>query len=546
MSSDKINNENKTKKNVLVQGSILAAASIVVRLIGLVYRIPMTRILGDTAMGYYSYAFEIYSLCLILSSYSLPLAVSKLVSARIVKEEYHNSHRVFKLSLVFGTVIGLIATAFLYFIADEYAAMISNPNVAIPLRVLAPTIFFFSVLGVLRGYFQGYSNMVPTAISQIIEQIVNAVVSIVASYFMLKAFSDSDNKLAYGAAGGTLGTLCGAIAALVTLIIIYLVHRPLIKARLTGETPDLKESYAHIFKVLVATSLPVIISQTIYQVSGSIDSVIYNVVMANKGLGEEVRSSLWGIYSNKYRLLTNVPVAIASAMGTAVVPSLISEYVLGHIDEVKNRISSVVKFNMIIAIPCAIGFSTLAGPILKLLFRDNSPASERMLQIGGICVIFFALSTVTNGVLQGINRMSLPVIHSAISLVIHVPVLYLLLKFTDLNSYALVICNCLFPLVVCILNWASIKKHLGYKQEIFKTFVIPLVCSLIMGVVTMACYQLLSFLGNSLACILSIFIAVVVYFVLLIKFKGLTSEELIAMPKGRYLVKVFKKLHLLK
>ncbi len=533
------------KKNVIMQGSILAAASIVVRLIGLIYRIPMTRILGDTAMGYYSYAFEIYSLALILSSYSLPLAVSKLVSARIVKEEYRNSHRVFGFSLAFGAVIGAMATAILYFCAESYATLISNPNVAIPLKVLAPTIFVFSVLGVIRGYFQGYSNMVPTAISQIVEQVVNAIVSIVAAYFMLKHFADRDNSLAYGAAGGTLGTLSGALAALIALIIIYVVHRPLIKARLREDKFDYKESYSHIFKVLVATALPVIISQTIYQISGTLDSVIYNIVMENKGVSEVTRSSLWGIYSNKYRLLSNVPVAIASAMGTAIVPSLISDYVTGKLDEVKDRIGTVVKFNMIVAMPCAAGLIALAGPILQLLFGDTNQISANMLHIGGVCVVFFALSTVTNGVLQGINRMSLPVIHSAISLLVHIPLLYILLRFTNLNSYALVICNFIFPLVVCILNAFSIKKHIGYKQEIKRTFVLPSIASIIMGVIAFSIYKLTEFTGNSIACIISILIAIPVYFILLIKLGAVTEAELKAMPKGWLLVKIFKKTHIL-
>ena len=533
------------KKNVILQGSILAAASIAVRLIGLVYRIPMTRILGDTAMGYYSYAFEIYSLALILSSYSLPLAVSKLVSARLVKNEYRNSHRVFGFSLVFGAVIGAIATAILFFGAESYAALISNPNVAIPLKVLAPTILIFSVLGVIRGYFQGYSNMVPTAISQIVEQVVNAIISIVAAYFMLKHYSDKDNSLAYGAAGGTLGTLFGAIAALIALIIIYIIHRPLIKARLNEDTSDYIESYTHIFKVLMATSLPVIISQTIYQISGTLDSVIYNVVMENKGVDEVARSSLWGIYSNKYRLLSNVPVAIASAMGTAIVPSLISDYVTGKIDEVRNRIGTVVKFNMIIAIPCAAGLSSLSGPILQLLFGDNNQISANMLRIGGICVVFFALSTVTNGILQGINRMSLPVIHSAISLIIHIPLLYVLLRFTNLNSYALVICNCIFPLVVCVLNAFSIKKHIGYSQEIKNTFILPVIASIIMGIIAVGVYRITAFAGNSIACIVSIIIAIPIYFILLIKLHAVTEAELTAMPKGKMLVKIFKKTRIL-
>ncbi|MBR6273634.1 MAG: oligosaccharide flippase family protein, partial [Lachnospiraceae bacterium] len=155
------------RKNVMVQGSILAAASIIVRLIGLVYRIPLTRVLGDTAMGYYGYAYEIYNLALILSSYSLPLAVSKLVSARLVKKQYKNSHKVFTFTMAFSAIMGAVMSLLLVAFAEVYAKIIKCPGVIIPLRILAPTIFVFSVMGVIRGYFQGYGNMVPTAISQV-------------------------------------------------------------------------------------------------------------------------------------------------------------------------------------------------------------------------------------------------------------------------------------------------------------------------------------------------------------------------------------------
>jgi stage V sporulation protein B len=538
-----MSNEN-LKKNVIVQGSILAAASIIVRIIGLIYRIPMTRILGDTAMGYYSYAYEIYNLALILSSYSLPLAVSKLVAARISKNEFGNAKKVFKVAIAFGAIVGMIATLLLVFLADAYGKLISCPNVAIPLKVLAPTIFVFSVMGVIRGWFQGFNNMVPTAISQVVEQIVNAAVSIGASYYFLKIFSSRSNVLAYGAAGGTLGTLSGAVAALVTLLIIFAIYKPL-SGISKNQANKSTESNSFILKVLIATALPVILSQTIYQISGSLDSVMYNVVMSSKGLSEDVRSALWGIYSNKYRLLSNVPIAVASAMGTAVVPSLISEYTLGHMDKMKERIATVVKFNMIIAFPCAVGLSVLSSPILQLLFGDSSSTSANMMTIGGVCVIFFALSTVTNGVLQGINRMSLPVWHSAISLLIHIPVLYILLRFTPLNSYALVICNVLFPLVVCILNWRSIGKLIDYKQEVVKTFIIPLVSALLMGAAAFGIYHGTAFLGNTIATCISIVVAVMVYFVFLIKLKGVTKEELLNMPKGSLLVRIFTRIKLL-
>lgn len=539
-----MNNKN-LKKNIIVQGSILALASIIVRIIGLIYRIPLTRILGDAAMGYYSYAFEIYNLALILSSYSLPLAVSKLVSARVSKGEYKKSHKLFIVSLIFGAAVGAVATILLYMFADAYGALIKNQYVAIPLRVLAPTIFVFSVMGVIRGFFQGHSNMVPTAISQIIEQIVNAIVSIVAAYFMLKAHKGEAAAEAYGAAGGTLGTFSGAVAAFITLIIIYMIYKPLLDQRRRNDSTEVSETSIYLLKILLATAIPVIISQTIYQVSGTLDSIIYNLIASRQGVSENIRSTIWGIYSNKYKLLTNVPIAVASAMGTAIVPSLIADYTLGNTKQLHDKISIVVKFNMIIAFPCAIGFAVLSGPILELLFNDSNIMSANFLSMGSICIVFFALSTVTNGILQGIHKMNIPVYHSAISLVIHIPLLIILMYILEDSYYSLIICNVLFPFIVCILNWRSISKYADYKQEIKTTFIIPFISALIMGIFCFGFYKILSFLGNSAGTLLSIFLSALIYFIVLIKLKGVTAEEMIKMPKGRMLVKIFRKIHLL-
>jgi Membrane protein involved in the export of O-antigen and teichoic acid len=142
----------KRENQFLIQGSILAAASLIVRIIGLIYRIPMTRIIGDEGMGLYTIAYELYSITLILSSYSLPTAVSKLVAAKNSNREYRNSFRIFITAMVFALVVGLIASLVLFIGADFFATVVNNdPNAVLPIKVLAPTLFVFSIMGVFRG-----------------------------------------------------------------------------------------------------------------------------------------------------------------------------------------------------------------------------------------------------------------------------------------------------------------------------------------------------------------------------------------------------------
>lgn len=542
--------EKKKSNNVLVQGGILAASSLIVRMIGLLYRVPMTAILGDTAMGYYGSAFEFYEIALLLSSYSLPLAVSKLVSVREDQGQHANSRRVFMLALAFGAVVGGLATCVCYFGADLYGSFIHSPGVAIPLRVLAPTIFTFSVMGVIRGYFQGHNNMVPTAISQIVEQIINAAVSIIASYMLMRKYEGFSDQASYGAAGGTLGTFSGAFAALIFLVITYAIYRKafnhLIEAEEAagGHTP---ERNAHVLHLIIWTVIPVVVSQTIYQLSGTIDNIVFNRFLNAKGFEENVRVAWWGMYTGKYKLLTTVPVAIASAMGTAIVPSLIAEYVRGHLDSVRSKIATAVKFNMIIAFPCAAGMTVLARPILILLFGDGREISGNMLMYGSVCIVFFAFSTLTNGILQGVNRLNIPVRHSAIALAIHIATLVPLLKFTTLGVYALVICNIEFAFVVSVLNWISVSKVLSYKQEVMRTFISPLLASVCMGLAVRGFYQLLrNVCGVRVSCVLAIGFAVPVYFALLLLFRGVTKEELLKMPKGQLIVKILTKCRLLR
>lgn len=556
----------KKESQFLIQGSILAVASLIVRIIGMIYRIPMTRIIGDEGMGLYSIAYELYSITLILSSYSLPLAVSKLVAAKNINKEHRNSFRIFMAAMGFALVVGLASTMILFFGADFFASVVNNdPNAALPIKVLAPTLFVFSIMGVFRGFYQGKNTMIPTAISQVIEQIVNAIVSVLAAYLLMKNNSASEHVAAYGAAGGTLGTLMGAIAGLLFLLLVYAIYRPVLRKQIRSDRSSYVESYKDIIKMLFITISPIILSQTVYHLSGVVDNAMFSNIMANKEITafdstvfknsvpgsfytqENIRVIL-GIYGNKYRNLSNIPVAIATAIGTAIITSITAAYVKGLDGVIRYKTHIAIKFNMIIAIPSAIGMGVLAYPILQMLFPGSNQLDANYLRLGAIAIVLYSLSTVTTSILQGIDRLRVPVINSAISLGIHVVLLFILLKYTNLSGYALVISNVTFALVVCVLNWICLEKFLNYKQEIVKTFVIPFVSAGIMGVLAYFIhFGLYKWTGsNTFATLVSMFMAVIIYFTLLIFMKGVEEEELENLPKGELIVRILRWAHILK
>jgi stage V sporulation protein B len=558
----------KNGNSFLVQGSILAATSLLVRMIGLLYRIPLINIIGDEGTGVYQNTFEIYNIALILSSYSLPMAVSKLVAIKRSNGEYRNAYRIFKCAMAFSMAVGFLAFLIIFAGADFFATFYDSGNIALPLRVLAPTIFIFAIMGVLRGFFQGKNTMIPTAISQVLEQLINAGVSIAAAYILVRNFSASINVASYGAAGGTLGTLAGALMGLLFLLFVFSIYRPYWRKQMRRDSDENRESYQDIFKLLIITTLPIILSQTVYQISGMIDSILFNQIMNDRKLSvtdfialqaggygvnisdlytEDYRNALIGIYSGKYKLLSNVPVAIATAIAAAIITTIAASFSKGMKEDIQRKVHTAIKFNMIIAIPSAVGMGVLASPILQLIFGDSRALPANLLRIGSTAIVFFALSTLSSAVLQGINQLKTPVINSAVSLGLHIVLVVLLLKFSPLSTYALVIGNVSFALVVCILNWVSIERSLNYRQELLKTFLIPTICSIIMGAAAYFSYQGFMALvhSNGLSTLLAILVGVIVYLVLLVFLRGVEERELAFVPGGAVAIRLLKKLHLL-
>lgn len=544
----------RKEKNFLVQGSILAIAGVITKIIGAVYRVPLVNILGDKGMGYYGVAFQIYAIALTLTSYSLPLAVSKLVSARLATGEYKNAYKVFRGAMAFAiTAGGMVALIIFFgagFIASEMMAMKYS---VYALRVLAPCILIVALLGVFRGFFQGNGSMVPTAISQVLEQIINAVISVVGAYFLLKAgkAAAETNGIksygsAYAAAGGTLGTVAGAASALIFLAFLFVAYKKVIKKQMRRDHSRKKESYKHIYKVLLLTIAPVILSATVYNLCGVIDNAMFGKIMAAQGHKESAYAALLGIISGKYETIINVPLAFAHALAASLIPSLVMTAKTGSRKQVHNKIDLFSRFTMMIAIPSAVGLIVLAKPIMDLIFfTENNDVAAVTLQLGAISVIFYCLSTITNAVLQGLDDMMTPVKNAAISLVIHVAALFVMMVVFEWGIYAVVLSKIVFSVSACILNAHALRERVGYVQEQKRTFVIPAIASIVMGIAALVVHLLFElFAGEKIATVFAMLAAVAVYGAGVVLLGGVTEAEMMQMPKGGKLAAICRKLHL--
>ena len=551
--------------NFVVQGSILAAAGILVRIIGMLYRMPLNDIIGKQGNGYYTSAYNVYNILLILSSYSMPVAVSKMISSRLARGEYANCRRILRVGLIYATVAGGAAAAILWFGADLFAELIKTPMSRYALKTLAPTIWIMAYLGVLRGYFQGMGTMVPTAFSQIIEQIVNAVVSVAAAGLLFQtglslnaARGAEDYSYALGAAGGTIGTGAGALTALLFFILLTATtgNRALLSIkRKPGSGRPRRESYGRLMYLLTITVVPIVISSGVYNCSNVVDNYLFGQGMDRLGYGADEIAIFWGALG-QYQLLFNIPVAVSNALSSSLIPSLTRAVSRGDRKQARARIASSIRFSMLIAIPAAVGITVLADPVCNLLFvsEDNS-LLIRLSMAGSLAVVFYSLSTVTNAVLQGLNRMDLPIRHSAIALIVHVAVLELLLLGLKLGIYSVVIANIVFALVMCLLNGFSIRRAARYRQEIKKTFLLPALCSVFMGAAAYGVYRgLLAALpwaarsgrvGMAVLVVPSVAAAMAVYGLLLVRLGAVNEEELREMPMGTRLTRIFKRLRLL-
>ena len=549
--------DNRRSSGVLVQAGILAMASMIVRVIGLLYRAPLTAIIGDEGNGYYGTAYNIYTIILMVSSYSMPSAISKLMAQKLAVGEYRNANRVFRCALTYGVLVGLVGSGLLFF-----GARFLVPDVAVcVLQVFAPTVFLFGILGSMRGYFQARGSMVQTSVSQILEQLANAVVSIAAAWLLMQTAvgADPTRRAQLGAMGSALGTGAGVLIALLFMVFCFRRSKEGRKAEILSDATGKEEKYRIFLRDTVLVITPFMLSGVIMNLTTPLNQTIYMRMLIDlKGAGETATTTLYGIFSNKAVVISNIPISIATAVSAAIIPGISAAYARRDETGARRQVGNAIRITSIVAIPSAVGLAVLARPITMLMFpqMESLELASSLLSLLAVTVIFYSISTITNAALQSIGKMNLPLVSAGIALVVQTVVLVALLLFTDLDVRALVLVSILYSVMIFAVNQYYLRRFLGIRQDVRRDYLQPLVCAALMGAAAKAVYYLVSmaaepmrnlpkgfYFRNLAATAAALLAAVLVYGYTMVRSGTIRRKDLLSMPKGQSLVRLMEKLH---
>ncbi len=528
-------------KNVL----LLMLSEIVVKVLGLVYRLVITNIegFGDAGLGYYSSGYQIYALLLTLCSIGIPSVISKLVSERLAVGNNYGAQRIFKTALKLFTGIGLVLSLGLFFGADLIATKILNvPDVAYVLRVLAPAIVFVAMSAVFRGYFSGQQNMNPTSVTQILEQFLNCVLTILFVYALV-------GKEPYiMAAGGNLSTTLSIIITFLYLITYYKNNKVEVDKN-QDISEEAKKTNREIAKTILALSIPVTIGSVISVISSVIDTATVSnciqqafssLVTGGKEVLEQIAMEKTGILS-KVDNLTNLPIAINLAFSTALVPAISESIAKKEYNVASKRLSFSILASIIIIIPCAIGYICLSDQILNLIY-PNAPDGGIVLKLSSIAMIFVALSQTINGGLYGINKPLIPALALAIGAVIKLVLNLILVSNPSINILGAPISSIICQIIAFIICYKALTRKIKLKIPPIRYIIKPLLAGIIMGVsvyfINMGLNMIMSGIISTL---ISIFAGAIIYVAMIFILKILTKEEISMIPFGSKLLSKLNK-----
>lgn len=533
-----------TKKNnsFVIGAVVIAISNILVKIIGAVYKIPLDRyILGTEGMGIYSASYTIYNLLFVISTAGLPVAISKMIAESVAKSDYKTADKIFKIARKLLFVIGVCAFLIMFLFSKSFAVLISSPDSYLTTMVMAPSLLFVSVASVYRGYYQGMQNMYPTAISEVIEALCKLVFGLSIAYIVKLKF----NTYYLSSAGAISGITAGTLLSVVFLVMYGKFDRSKEKRMSVKEFSSSYggESSSSVLKRLVKIAIPITIGVSVFTLTSFIDMATVMNTLTGLGYGKDLRSSLYG-YLNRAITLFNMPPTIINAISVSVVPFIASAIAVKNKKTAVSATRSALKLTLLLGLPCAVGLSVLAEPILTLLYGDGNHAF--LLTVMGLAVMFVTMVQTSNAILQAWGYVWTPVFNMLIGGIFKIVINLALVSQPKININGAPIGTIVCYIAVMTLNIVKIKKCAGVKLG-FSDFIIrPVFLGIITAVTAYFAYGFFAdFFGNLISIALSIGITAIIYFAFLFLLKSVREEEILLLPKGEFLLKKLKNMKIM-
>jgi stage V sporulation protein B len=521
------------KKSFIRGAAVLGFAGFLGKIIGAFYRIPLTNIIGPAGMGLYQIAYPIYAFLLVVSTTGIPTAISKMVSARLAVGNRKGAHEVFRTSFKVLACIGTITTSVMLLGSRFFADLAGNRDAGLAIMAIAPSLFFVSLLSAYRGYFQGMQMMEPTAVSQLVEQLGKLILGFGLAYRW------KEMGPAYGAAGALIGVTLSEIAALVLLLGVYhRKKRDLSLDRMQRKTSD-KEGFASIGSELARIGIPVTLGASIIPLVSFLDTGIVINRLKDIGFHQNEATSLFGLLTAVVNPLVNMPAVFTVALAMSLVPAVSQSHAIGDEKTVRTKASAGLRLSFLLGFPSAAGLWVLAQPIIRMLYRSLNQQEIAMaaglLRTMAVAVLFLSIVQTLTGILQGMDRIRVPIRNLLIGAALKVVINYILIGIPSINIQGAPVGTVLCYGVAAFLNIVSVLRETGMKFP-FKEAVMKPGCAtaMMIAAVWMVRRWAEGMVGGSTpVTLLAILTGVLVYFILLLLMGSLREEDIMAFPGGK-------------
>ncbi len=568
---------------------ILTLSMVAVKLCGLAQKVLLTNLYSTLEGNYaefgtalFSNAYELYVPLFTLATVGFPIAVSRLVSESYAKERYNDIKQIYKVAIPFFIVMGLICFLLMGVGSFFYIDYIDSPYSLPAMLVLAPTIFFGCLVSVYRGYYEGLRNMTPTAVSEVVEAFSKIAIGVVLSYIIVNVgvnqfettgkifgmtFENGDDAyrtlVAISVAASIFGITMGSVLAFLYLRIRFAVKKGDIPPQFYLRS-EAAISRGETFKKMCVTALPVGIGALVMSISSTIDATIIQKLMYNMALNEPeallaefnhvldneiapekitIHTCIWGYYSAAITL-SSLVVSVTQVFGTSAMPNVTNAYTKGNRTELKESMETVLRLTTMVTFPCALGLAVLATPILSLVYSGNPNISVfggEVLQVLGISVIFMGTITPICSMLQGVGKVKSTMYIYIFGTFAKIIVSYLFARNVSINIVGAAIGSLVSNFLMCVVAMFLLIRSTGIVPNFFAAAIKPMIGAVFCGVSAYLFYYVLN-----LHVIFAIALAALVYLIILLVLRTFTKNEILLLPKGKNIVIILEKLHLIR